>query len=186
MTGQEEPNNQAGVSDITVQEKTGKTWDEWFQILDSAGYASMNHKRIVAFLADNYPIEAWWQQQVTVAYEQARGMRQKHQTPAGFQVSSSKTLNVPVSELYAAWMDETVRSKWLPEQTFTIRKATLDKSLRITWPDGSYLDVYFYPKGDTKSQVAVQQSRLESAERVAQAKQFWAQALSRLKGILEE
>ena len=186
MTGQEEPNNQAGVSDTAVQEKTGKTWSEWFQILDSASCASMNHKRIVAYLADNYPIETWWQQQVTVAYEQARGMRQKHQTPAGFQASSSKTLNVPVSELFAAWMDETRRLKWLPEQTFTIRKATLDKSLRITWPDGSHLDVYFYPKGDARSQVAVQHSRLESAERVAQAKQFWAEALSRLENILEE
>jgi hypothetical protein len=180
-----EPLKVAGVSDTAILQKTGKSWSKWFQILDAAGCASMDHKNIVAFLADNYRVDPWWQQQVTVAYEQARGLRQKHQTPTGFQTSRSKTVNVPVSELFASWMDETQRAEWLPEQTFFLRKATLDKSLRITWSDGSHVDVNFYPKGEAKSQVSVQQSRLEGSEQVSQAKQFWGEALQRLKTILE-
>jgi hypothetical protein len=185
MTTEIDINSQAGVSDSAVQAKTGKTWEEWYALMDAAGCKDMHHKGIVAYLADNFKIDPWWQQQVTVAYEQARGLRQKHQTSSGFQASSSKTIAVPLSELYAAWMDETMRAGWLPEQDFTTRKATEHKSLRITWTDGSNVEVYFYPKGEAKSQVTVQHSKLENAERVAQVKQFWAAALSCLKTMLE-
>lgn len=185
MTTGKETTNIAGVSNATVQRKTGKTWSEWFQLLDSAGCDKMDHKNIVAFLADNYNIDGWWQQQVTVAYEQARGLRQKHQTLSGFQTSKSKTINVPISEVFAAWMIESLRAEWLPRQLFTLRKATLDKSLRITWPDGSNIDVNFYPKGQDKSQIVVQQSRLENAQAVNQAKQFWGEALVRLITCVE-
>ncbi|MBE0409180.1 MAG: DUF4287 domain-containing protein [Anaerolineales bacterium] len=178
--------NQTSVSDAAVKAKTGKTWNEWFEIMDAAGCNRMDHKSIVAFLADNYRVDPWWQQQVTVTYEQARGLRKKYQTSSGFQASSSKTINSSVSALYAAWVDENQRTGWLPERTFTIRKATQDKSLRITWADGSNVEAYFYPKGDAKSQVTVQHSKLENADSVAQVKQFWKAALQRLKSRLED
>ena len=42
----------------------------------------------------------------------------------------------------------------------TVRKATLDKSIRVTWNDGrSSVEVYFWIKGTDKSQVAVQHSK---------------------------
>jgi hypothetical protein len=34
----------AGISDAAVQAKTGKTWTEWFAILDQAGAAAWPHK----------------------------------------------------------------------------------------------------------------------------------------------
>jgi hypothetical protein len=185
VTTDEETSTQAGVSDSAVQSKTGKTWKEWYKLMDAAGCKDLDHKGIVAYLADNYKIGPWWQQQVTVAYERARGLRQKHQTSSGFQASSSKTIAVPLSDLYAAWVNETMCARWLPEHSFTIRKANIDKSLRITWEDASHVEVYFYPKGEAKSQVVVQQSRLEKADKVDQVKQFWAAALSRLKTMLE-
>jgi|GEM_PF-4858550 len=37
---------------------------------------------------------------VAVGYEQARGLRQKNQSAQGFQVTSSKTVAVPVARLY--------------------------------------------------------------------------------------
>jgi hypothetical protein len=49
--------------------KTGKTWEEWYALMDAAGCKDMHHKGIVAYLADNFKIDPWWQQQVTVAYE---------------------------------------------------------------------------------------------------------------------
>jgi hypothetical protein len=177
--------SQAGVSEAAVRAKTGKEWQDWFAILDAADCSSKDHKNIVAFLAENYQIDPWWQQQVTVAYEQARGLRQKYQTSTGFQASSSKTIQVPLSQLFSAWVDENLRKKWLAEHTLTIRKATADKSMRITWPDGTNLEVYFYPKGDAKSQVTVQHSRLQDADSVAQVKRFWSDTLSRLKMMLE-
>ena len=48
---------------------------------------------------------------------------------------------------------------------FTVRKATENKSLRITWiDDATNLDVQFYAKGETKCQVTLEHARLKSAK----------------------
>ncbi|MBZ5536330.1 MAG: hypothetical protein LAO31_10280 [Acidobacteriia bacterium] len=83
------------MSDEAVQGKAGRTWKEWFSILDAAGARKMNHKEIVAYLSSKHKVGSWWRQMVTVGYEQARGMRELHQKPGGYEISVSKT--IPVS-----------------------------------------------------------------------------------------
>src|SRR5437870_5555573 len=126
----------ARMSDAAVQTGTGKTWIEWFALLDAAGAHKMNHKQIVALLYAKHNVGPWWQQMVTVTYEQARGLREKHETPAGYQISVSKTIAVPVRALFKAWADEKIRRRWLRDHNFTVRKATPARSMRITWVDG--------------------------------------------------
>lgn len=175
----------APIGDEAVRAKTGKAWAEWFAILDRAGCRKMSHPEIVACL-DEHDIGGWWQQMVTVGYEQARGLRQKHQKADGYAASASKTVNVPLADLYQAWHDAR-RRRWLPDAAFTVRKATTDKSLRITWGDGATsVEVNFYAKGDAKSQVAVQHNKLASAADVARLKEYWGAALARLKEVLEK
>src|SRR5687768_2359813 len=67
------------VSDDAVAKSTGKTWDQWFKLLDKAGCAKMNHKEIVAVVAKHFD-GPWWGQMVTVGYEQARGLRELNQS----------------------------------------------------------------------------------------------------------
>ena len=153
------------MSDEAVQSKTGKTWDEWFAILDAAGCREMDHQQVVAYLSGQQGVGPWWQQMVTVAYERARGKRVKHETPAGFQVSGSRTVAVPVSRLFAAWTDEALRRRWLPDADFT---------------DGTV-----YPKGAAKSQVAVDHKKLPDAQEAARRKAWWSEALDRLRETLE-
>ena len=38
------------LSDAAVQAKTGKTWQEWFAVLDAAGARAMDHQSIAAYL----------------------------------------------------------------------------------------------------------------------------------------
>ncbi len=102
------------VSDAAVQAKTGKTWAEWFAVLDAAGAAHMSHKAIVAHLAAHHTLEPWWQQNVTVMYERERGLRDKHQMVDGYQISVSKTIGVSVAALYHACADDALRQTWLP------------------------------------------------------------------------
>jgi hypothetical protein len=184
--GAETSDKYAGVGDAAVRAKTGKGWAEWFALLDAAGAADMNLTAIAAHLYDRLGCPGWWSQMVAVGYEQARGLRQKNQACDGvFQASASKTVGVPLAELYAAWQDGRRRRRWLPEDGFTVRKATANKSLRITWVDGkTSVEVMFYAKGDAKSQVAVQHRKLPGAAAV-KAKAFWAGALDRLKQYLE-
>ena len=175
-----------GMSDAAIQAKTGKTWSQWFAILDKAGAKKMNHKQIVAYLNEQHALGRWWQQMVTVTYEQARGMREKHEKPEGYQISVSKTLNVPVAAAYKAWNDARSRNRWLAEKGMAIRKATPDKSMRITWPDGkTSVEVNFYPKGDGKSQVVVQHSKLPNAKEASAKKAYWSKKLEGLKAVLE-
>src|SRR2546426_8019727 len=94
------------MSDAAVKAKTGKTWPEWFKILDKAGAKKMGHQEIVAVLSQQHGVGPWWQQMVTVTYEQARGLRAKHETPAGYQISVSRTVAASITKVYKAWQDE--------------------------------------------------------------------------------
>ncbi len=173
-------------SDAAVKEKTGKTWPEWFAVLDADGAQKLNHKQIVAILSEKYSVAPWWRQQVTVGYERARGLRDKHETTSGFQVGASRTIRAPVAQVFKAWKEARARNRWLNEPGLVVRKATTDKSLRITWADGSTsVDVELYPKGEAKTQVTIQHSKLPNATAVKRQKAFWAEALDRLKAQLE-
>ncbi len=90
---------------------------------------------------------------VTVTYEQQRGLREVHQKSDGYAASVSKTIDAPVSDLYEAWNDAKQRARWLKSK-ITIRKATPNKSMRITWPkDVTSVEVNFYPKSGNKSRL---------------------------------
>jgi hypothetical protein len=174
-----------GMSDAAVEAKTGKNWPQWFALMDADGCASMPHKAIATHLHERHGVPDWWCQMVAVTYERARGLREKHQTPAGFQASASKTVDVPVACLFKAWADPRRRAKWLPGMKLVVRKSTPDKSMRITWPDPpSDVDVYFWVKGEAKSQVSLSHRKLVDVNAVAAMKVFWAGALRRMKETL--
>src|SRR3954469_592938 len=178
------PKESERMSDEAVRAKTGKSWDEWFAILDAAGGRTLRHKQIVALVSPE--AGPWWRQMVTVTYEQARGMREKHQTATGYTANASRTIGVPVDRLFEAWTDVSLRGRWLPDAELTIRKAVPGKSLRISWGGGTNVDVGLVSKGESKSQVAVEHARLPDAAAVAWAKGYWKQALNRLQEALED
>jgi len=172
------------MSDEAVEAKTGKTWSRWFKHLDAAGGKKMTHQEIVAHLRDKHDVRPWWQQMVAVTYEQARGLREKHEKPGGYEISVSRTITAPVAKAFKAWTDEKTRKKWLPAN-FTIRKSTTNKTLRLTWNDDTDVVAAFYPKGDGKCQVVAQHAKLPDADASAKMKMFWGEALGRLKESLE-
>ncbi|MGH9365182.1 MAG: SRPBCC domain-containing protein [Thermoanaerobaculia bacterium] len=147
----------------------------------------MSHREIVTTLAREHPrLGPWWQQMVTVTYERARGLREKHQKPEGYEISVSRTIGASAWALYGAWKDAKARSRWLSEKPIVIRKAAANKRLRITWADGkSSLDVWFNPRGSGKSQIVVQHGKLPDGKVAARMKKYWARALERLKESLE-
>lgn len=176
----------ARVSSATVAAKTGKTWGEWLKVLDRAGAAKMSHREIAEFLNKKLKVPGWWAQMLTVGYEQARGRRVVHQTASGFKGSASKTVAAPVSALYRAWADPKQRARWLGHHSLTVRKATRNKSMRITWDaDQTNVDVGFFAKGPAKSQVALEHAKLKSAADVRWRQAFWKAALETLRSRLE-
>jgi len=176
----------AGISSDAVQEATGKGWYHWLRALDKAGAKAWDHKSIAEYAHETLKIGPWWSQMVTVGYEQARGLRVKHQKAGGFSVSASKTIDRPAANAFRAFADAALRKRWLGGDSITIRKATKPRSLRITWDaDQTNVDVNIYPKGATRCQVAVQHDKLPSAAKARSRKAFWAGRVEALKRVLE-
>lgn len=173
-----------GIGSAAVEKATGKGWSEWCRLLDGDGAKTMPHKDIAQHVHDKYGVGDWWSQMVTVGYEQAKGLRKPNETPRGFQASASKTVNVHIADLFDHWSHDLLRAQWFEPVVLDIRKETRDKSMRVSWPDGTNVEINFYSKGPRKSQVALQHNKLKSARDVARIKKFWGSALERLKAQL--
>ncbi len=175
-----------GISSAAVKKATGRTWAQWLAVLDKAKAKNLPHKDIALLLHQKLKVPDWWCQMVTVGYEQARGLRVKHQKADGFEVSVSKTMVAPVDRAFAAWRDASLREQWLPRTPLTVRKATPHKSIRILWPDDTVLSVNFWPKGPLKCQVVPQHGKLVTPEAAEKMKAYWAEKLEALRAFLEK
>lgn len=174
----------AGIGDDAVLKATGKRWADWLTLLDKAGGSGWTHRRIALYLHEQKGVNEWWSQMVAVGYEQARGLREKHQTATGFNANLSRTFDQPLTEMYERWADEKKRRRWLDARGYFIRKANENKSLRITWEDGSSVEIYFWAKGPARTLVQVEQHKLSDAAAVDRAKSFWKLQFAALeKGV---
>lgn len=176
----------AGMSDAAVAAKTGKTWSEWVRLLDAAGAQKMTHQQIVAYVSKHHGVGPWWQQMVTVGYEKLSGKRQTHERPDGYQISASRTFGVNVGKAYVLFATPTYLKRCLPEVEITLTSTTKNKYVRgRSGKDGTRLEINFYPKGVSKCQVSIQQSKLKNAAAGDRMKSFWKQRLAALAQQLE-
>jgi hypothetical protein len=171
----------AGMSDATIKEKTGCTWEKWVKSLDHHGAEKMSHREIAIMVHKTWKVDGWWSQCVTVGYERIKGLRARGQRLDGtYEATKSRTFSVPVNTLFDAWADAATRKRWMDGASVKIRTATSPKSMRIGLPDGSIIAVGFYPKGKDKSSVAVQHPKLPDREAAEQMKQYWSERLDAL------
>ena len=173
-----------GIGDEAVIRATGKSMDHWFKVLDRFDVKFNGHTAAARHLHEKHGVGEWWCQMIVVNYEQARGLRKKHETATGFQVSKSKVLPVPVARAFRAWDDAGARAKWLGEAKLTVRKSTPNKSIRITWKDGTNVEVMFYPRGDGKCSVTVQHNKLPDERAAVRMKAYWGEAMERMAGAV--
>lgn len=171
------------VSSEAVAKATGRTWEEWVAVLDKAGARRLEHKQIADLVATRFDIGPWWCQTVTVGYERVTGKREKHQTPKGYSISASRTMGASAAAVFAAWRAPAMRRVWLGEP-LEVRTATPNRTLRITWGDGTSVDVALWRKERNRTQVAVQHSRLLDAEAASKMKSFWFERLVELERVL--
>ncbi len=175
----------AGRSDSILKEKTGCSWERWVKALDRAKAYTWSHREIAQHVHDRYKINGWWAQTVTVGYERIKGLRAVGQRRDGsFEANKSKTFAVPLERLYHAFGDKRTRARWLPGVDLTVRTATRNKSMRITWPDRTSLVVGFTRKGAGKSEVALQHGKLPDRDAQVRMKEYWADRLGALQGVL--
>jgi hypothetical protein len=192
LAGEEQPQaaeqGWLATSDERIRERTGRGWEEWFDLLDEWGAAQRPHREISRWVADQLGIGplVWEAQAVTSSYERARGLRAVGETEQGFAVSATRTVAVPVERLFDAVVDEKRRVSWLPDGELSERTATRPKSARFDWGDGATrVHVVFDPKGEDKSTMALQHVRLSDASEAERMKAYWRERVSALKEELE-
>ena len=175
----------AGRSDAILKEKTGCTWERWVKSLDREKASTWSHQDIAKHVYEKYQIPGWWAQTVTVGYERIKGLRVIGQRRDGsFEASKSKTFPVPLPRLYGAFHDPRIRARWLPGVELTVRKATPEKSMRITWSDRTSVEVGFSSRGENKSQVALQHVKLADRASATEMKRYWSERLDALHDVL--
>jgi hypothetical protein len=174
-----------GKSDAILKERTGCTWERWVKALDRAKAYTWPHPKIAKYVTEKYHIPGWWAQTVTVGYERIKGLRAVGQRRDGsFEANKSKTFAVPLERLYHAFHDGRTRARWLPDVDLTVRAATRQKSMRITWPDRTSVEIGFMRKAPAKSQVALQHGKLPDRASATRMKQYWTQRLGALEEVL--
>jgi hypothetical protein len=174
------------VSDEVIRRRTGRGWEEWFDLLDDWGAIARPHREIARWLRSEQGIDGWSSQSVTVSYERARGLRAVGEHADGFAITASKTVAVPVERLYDAFVDASFRERWLPDGVLRERTATRPRSARFDWGDGATrVIVGFDAKGETKSTVSLEHAKLPDAAEAERMKTFWRERVAALKEVLE-
>ena len=173
----------AGMSDASVSKRTGRTWAQWVGVLDRAGAAQKPHREIARYVS-SLGTPDWWSQMVTVAYERIRGLRDRGQRRGGgYEASKSRTFNVSVGTLFEAFASAQQRRRWLPVK-ITVRSATPQKRMRVTWDDDTVVVLEFTSKGSAKSAVAVGHQKLPDRSVADAMKKAWGGYFDRLGQLL--
>jgi hypothetical protein len=168
------------VSDEAVASATGRGWSEWIELLDAWGARERSHAAIARHLTDELAVDGWWAQSVTVGYERIRGKRKTNQRPDGYSMNASKTVPVPVTELFDWFIDGRKRVAWLGEDVLRVRTANSPRSGRFDIVDGGgILAAHFIDKGE-KSTVQLQLNAIESEEVLEEQKRLWRSRLTDL------
>jgi hypothetical protein len=173
------------VGNDVLKQRTGKIWAEWFPILDKAGAKKMNHTQITGVLQKKFGVPEWWCQMIAVGYEHSRGLRELHESCAGFSASVSRTFGVAVKRLFVACADEKKRGAWLKGDKLIVSTARPEKAVRGGWNGESRLEIRFYPKGAAKTQVVIDHMKLASSSDVEKMKAYWSESLEKLREFAE-
>jgi hypothetical protein len=75
----------AGMTNATIEARTGRTWDQWVSVLDPVGAHDWPHGKITKYVHETYGVSDWWTQTVTVGYERIKG-------PAGHRAAPRRRI----------------------------------------------------------------------------------------------
>lgn len=175
----------AGMSNETIAARTGCTWERWVYALDRHEAAEMPHGEIARLVQEKFGIDGWWAQTVTVGYERIKGLRERGQPRGGlYEAGKSRTFDVHVGVLFDAWADDATRRAWMGGEDPAVSTATRPRSMRLRWPDGTLVGVWFTDKGEAKSAVQVQHAKLPDRDAIERTKGAWAARLAALAELL--
>ena len=185
---------------------TGKTMEEWFEVLDGLSDPKIGRRDRVHHIYEATDKDAWWASTLAVEYEAAKGQKEKDGRLKGYFICSTKTLNVPVESAYNAWTSPNALANWFGDVKLdlkdggelvdsdgnraTFKRIRENKDLRFTWigADGeeSLVDVSFADKGNGKTGLLINHDRIQTRAEADGIRRAWSEALDKMKAYLEK
>lgn len=179
------------ISSKSVEKATGKSWDVWFTLLEKMKARDMTHKDIARKLGDEYGVDGWWAQNITVEFERMIGRREIGQTrDSNYQTGASKTLGGTMDDVLKAWQKLVGNARDFNGVTFSaepgITKTDRWRYWRVNLTDGTKITVAISNKGSGKSHLAISHEKLPDAEAFERWKLYWKDYLCGLKNERHE
>ena len=163
----------------SVQDATGKSREEWFAILDDAGASDWRHAETAAWLVADQGVHPWWSQHVTVAYEQARGIRDPGQRQDGtFEASVSRVVAVePVAALEA--LADVVAAE-TGVQPLARNTSARHPTARFHLDGGEFVLAGSSPRDEGRASISLTWGRRPDGSRIADVKAVMREWLARV------
>lgn len=170
------------VSDEAVQRATGRSWDDWCDVIDAWPGRVDGHTAIARYLREEHEVDGWWAQSVTGGYERIMGLRLPGQMPDGtFTANKSKTIAMDADSVRAALGDAASFDDLFPGQNAELRSRAGTKAVRVGFEQGVAV-VAVDAKDDDRCRVAVQHQGLPDAASVDRWRFYWQEWLEALDG----
>lgn len=181
------------ISTEAVEKATGKSWDEWIEIIDKEGGEKLTHKEIARLLYDKKYIEnGWWCQQVTVGYEYAKGRRKVGETlTQGYEIGVQKMLPVNKEKLWKFLNSKRGKEIWSKDIEYEMRTVKDGERLRMKWKRPEWKSystlqiTLFCPRNtEEKTNINFHQERLPSLKARSQMRDHWKKKLEEIAKAL--
>lgn len=191
------------ISNKSVLKNTGKSWDQWVQILNKNGALNLTHQEIVKILKSKYKQSLWWQQQIAISYGVYVGKRLPGQNSKGkYSATPVKTFPLAAGKMWLFLMSPKGQKIWLNDHTHyqldkgtffeardgyygEVRTVLKNKRLRLRWIESeseekSCLQLSVLDRGKDKSMVVFQHDEITTAKEKEKFKTHWKEVLEKL------
>ena len=177
------------MDDAPVIKATGKTWGDWFALLDERSARSLKHKEIARLLTEGYGVPSWWSQSVSVEYEKHIGRREPGQRQSGeYSTTVSRTLPGTIDQALERWLarlpagDHEAAFDGVPFAAEpSISRTQKWRYWRVPLADGAKVTVHVSAKpGDEAALLAVETGKLGGKADIGRWKAYWRAYLAEI------
>ena len=170
----------------SCRKETGKTLQEWFELVDAKCGPNPGRKAVGDFLFKEMKVDAWWATTLAVEYEAARGVVEKDGRPRGYNICATKSIAAAPEKVFARIQD----TSWAGQGTqVDFVKTNPGKMARFTLagaghPTGELVEVKLTPAGG-KCSIVVSHERIQDRGRADGLREAWGEILNQWKAELE-
>lgn len=175
-------------TDEALQKTTGKNWQEWIACLEEWGAKERSYLEISRYLSDEFGLNDWWSQGITVGYERKTVRRSVGKLSAGvFSAGIDTTINASIELTHSTIVDGLLRHQWLDGSVVRLRTSLAPKFARFDDYEAKVIIVFTLTKeGDENCQVQLQADTFTSTEAGEEWKAAWEPRLAQLAQYLEQ